>query len=33
MQGLEVADDQAWLASLGVLPPTEAATGDEDVRE
>jgi len=30
---LEVADDQAWLASLGVLPQTEEATGAEYVRE
>ena len=33
MPRLEVADDQAWLASLGVLPETEEATGDEYVRE
>ena len=33
MPRLEVADDQAWLASLGVLPETEEVTGDEDVRE
>jgi hypothetical protein len=30
---LEVAADQAWLACLGVLPETEAVSGDEYVRE
>jgi hypothetical protein len=29
----EVADDQAWLACLGVSPETEQASGDEYVRE
>ena len=33
MTGLEVADDQAWLAALGVLPSTEEASGDDYVRE
>ena len=33
MPGLEVADDESWLASLGVSPQTEGATGDDYVRE
>jgi hypothetical protein len=30
---LEVADDQTWLASVGVIPRTEEVTDDESVRE
>lgn len=33
MPVLEVADDESWLASLGVLPQIEGATGDDYVRE
>lgn len=33
MPVLEVADDESWLASLGVFPQTEGATGDDYVRE
>lgn len=33
MPKLEVADDQAWLACLGVPPDTEEISGDEYVRE
>lgn len=33
MPRLEVADDQAWLAALGVMPHTEEISGDEYVRE
>jgi hypothetical protein len=30
---LDVAEDQAWLAALGVLPHAEKVSGDEFVRE
>lgn len=33
MSRLEVADDQAWVAALGVMPQTEDVSGDEYVRE
>ena len=33
MPVLQVADDESWLASLGVLPQIEDATGDDYVRE
>lgn len=33
MPRLEVADDQTWLASVGVIPRTEEVTDDESVRE
>lgn len=33
MPALEVSDDESWLASLGVLPQTEGATGNDYVRE